>query len=110
MLFNSNRARAVSACVAVFLLILFLFVFSESAAILNTVYLARPVDLEKITHDLNKEDVRRLLGEPFAQHDFDRGDGCWIYSYKRNGLMRWESVRVCFDSFNYVIFAGSNVF
>ena len=111
MLFKSNRDRVTLAtgCVVVIFLF-FLFLLSNLAAPLNTVYLAHPQDLTKITHDLSKEDVRNLLGKPFARHDFDRGDGCWIYSHERNGLMRWESVRVCFDPSGHVSATESSIF
>lgn len=108
MLFQSNLPR--TALVGVSLVTIFLFLLSDLAAPLNTIYLARPEDLAMITRDLNQEDVHHLLGEPFARHDFDRGDGCWTYSYERNSLMRWESVRVCFDPSGYVSATESSIF
>lgn len=105
-----NRRVAIPTSVALLVILSIIAILSDAAAPLNTVYKINRSEISSISLGESKSDVIGRLGEPFDRLEFERGDSCWLYSHGRNGLMRWESIRVCFNSLGFVTAAGSTVY
>ncbi len=62
-----------------------------------------------------QEDVRKILGKPFAEANFDKTKGiaCDWYSKTNNDwsdIFGWISVRVCYDQTERVSGKGQDIF